>query len=211
LHEENSSLTQAERSALSDKAMLDAAVELVLEHGTEKTTLANIGKRAGYSRGLATYRFGSKAGLYDALCRSISRDWLEYLQRGVGDKIGIEAMCAALDTNYQFATDSPEQGRVLQILHCAAASPSSGFRETTIAIHNRQQSDVSEWVRRGQQAGEIRRDAEPDTVAAQYVAYITGMTFLWLISPQDFDFSNANAEMKRHLRESLAASGEEHE
>jgi len=211
LREDNSSLTQAERSALSDKAMLDAAVELVLEHGTEKTTLVSIGERAGYSRGLATYRFGSKAGLYDALCKSISRNWLEYLQRGVGDKVGIEAMCAALDTIYEFVTESPEQGRVLQILHCAAASPGSEFRETTIAIHNRQQSDVAEWVRQGQKAGEVRTDVEPDSIAAQYVAYITGMTFLWLISPQDFDFKNTNAEMKRHLHASLAATGEKDE
>lgn len=201
-------MTQAERSALSDKAMLDAAVDLVLEYGPEKTTLASIGERAGYSRGLATYRFGSKAGLYDALCKSISRDWLEYLRRGVGDKTGIEAMCAALDTIYEFITESPQQGRVLQILHCGAASPGSEFRETTIAIHKRQQSDVAAWVRQGQHAGEIRLDIEARSVAAQYVAYITGMTFLWLISPQDFDFKAANRETKRQLRASLAPSGE---
>ncbi len=210
LPENSASMTQAERSALSDKAMLDAAVKLVLEVGPEKTTLASIGERAGYSRGLATYRFGSKAGLYDALCKSISLDWLEYLGRGVGDKTGIEAMCKALDTIYEFVTESPQQGRVLQILHCGAASPGSEFRDTTIAIHKRQQSDVAEWVRQGQQCGEIRADVEADSVAAQYVAYITGMTFLWLISPQVFDFKAANQETKRQLRASLAASGEKH-
>ena len=190
--------------------MLNAAVELVLEVGPEKTTLASIGERAGYSRGLATYRFGSKAGLYDALCKSISLDWLEHLGRGVGDKTGIEAMCAALDTIYEFVTELPQQGRVLQILHCGAASPASEFRDTTIAIHKRQQSDVAEWVRQGQQCGEIRADVEADSVAAQYVAYITGMTFLWLISPQVFNFNAANKETKRQLRASLAASGEKH-
>ena len=89
MQQSNNSLTQAERSALSDKAMLEAAMALVLEHGTDKTTLAMIGEKAGYSRGLATYRFGSKGGLYDALCKSISRHWLEYLKKGVGDKVGI--------------------------------------------------------------------------------------------------------------------------
>ena len=54
--------------------MLAAAVDLILEHGTDKTTLAAIGEKAGYSRGLATYRFGSKAGLYDTLCKSIGRN-----------------------------------------------------------------------------------------------------------------------------------------
>ena len=68
-HAAPQSLTQAERTAISDRAMLDAAIELVLEFGTEKTTLAMIGERAGYSRGLATYRFGSKTGLFKAVIR----------------------------------------------------------------------------------------------------------------------------------------------
>ena len=42
-------LTQAERTAISDRAMLNAAIDLVIEHGTEKTTLAMIGEKAGYS------------------------------------------------------------------------------------------------------------------------------------------------------------------
>jgi AcrR family transcriptional regulator len=82
--ENGQSLTQAERTAISDKAMIDAAIELILEHGTDKATLQAIGEKAGYSRGLATYRFGSKAGLYDEVCKSISRRWLGYLGAGSG-------------------------------------------------------------------------------------------------------------------------------
>lgn len=199
-------MTQAERTALSDSAMLDAALDLVLEHGTEKTTLAMIGEAAGYSRGLATYRFGSKAGLYDAICKSISRNWLEYLTRGVGEKVGVDAMCAALDAIREFVEDSPREGRVLQILHCGSASPGSEFPDTSIGIHKRQCSDVAEWVRLGQACGEIRADVEPEAVAGHYVAYISGMTYLWLTNPKTFDFSTSNAEMKRQLRSSLAAT-----
>ena len=177
---------------------------LVLEHGTDKTTLAMIGEHAGYSRGLATYRFGSKDGLYDALCRSISRHWLEYLKRGVGDKVGVEAMCGALDTIYQFEQELPEEARAMQILYSGAASPSAGFQETAVNIRRRQKSDVAEWIRRGQDIGEVKVEIDADEVAAQYVAYITGMTYLWLISPESFEFSKANEVMKRQLRESLA-------
>ena len=186
--------------------MLDAAMDLVLDRGTEKTTLAMIGEAAGYSRGLATYRFGSKAGLYDAMCKSISRNWLEYLTKGVGDKVGIEAMCAALDAIRRFVEDSPREGRVLQILHCASASPGSEFPGTSIGIHKRQRSDVAEWVRLGQESGEIRGDVTPEDVASHYVSYISGMTYLWLTNSATFDFSATNAEMKRQLRLSLAAA-----
>ena len=106
---------------MSDKAMLDAAIDLILEHGTDKTTLAAIGEKAGYSRGLATYRFGSKAGLFDEVFKSISRGWLDYLKQGVGEKTGIDAMAAALDSFFQFVSDSPREARVLQILYCGAA------------------------------------------------------------------------------------------
>ena len=209
MQKSSASLTQAERSALSDTAMLDAAKDLVLVHGTEKTTLAMIGESAGYSRGLATYRFGSKAGLYDALCKSISRDWLEYLKRGVGDKTGIDAMCAALDAIRQFVEDRPREGRVLQILYCDSASPSSEFPETSIGIHKRQRSDVQKWAQQGQVSGQIRSDVDPGEVASQYVSYISGMTFLWLTNPETFNFKTTNAEMKRQLRDSLAATHED--
>lgn len=196
--------TQAERTAMSDKAMLDAAVELILERGTDKTTLQAIGEKAGYSRGLATYRFGSKAGLFDAVCKSISRRWLEYLKKGVGDQTGIDAMCAALDAFLQFVSDAPRDARVLQLLYCGAASPLSEYRQTSVNIHQRQQDDVAEWVRTGIRNGTIRADADPNITAAQYIAYIGGMTYLWVIDPSSIDFYKANESMKQFLKTSLA-------
>lgn len=197
-------LTQAERSAISDRAMIDAAIELILERGTDKTTLAAIGEKAGYSRGLATYRFGSKAGLFDAVCKSISRRWLEYLKRGVGDKTGIEAMCAALDAFLRFVTDAPRDARVLQILYCGAASPLSEYRATSVNIHAKQQEDVARWVRDGIANGTIRPDVDAKAIAAQYIAYIGGMNYLWVINPDSIDFRRANEHMKRQLRLALA-------
>jgi len=197
-------LTQAERKAISDRAMLDAAVELILEHGTDKTTLAAIGEKAGYSRGLATYRFGSKAGLFDEVCKSISRRWLDYLKDGVRDRIGIEAMTAALDAFFKFVSDSPREAQVLQLLYCGAASPKSEYRQTSVNIHQRQQDDVADWVRAGQSEGSIRTDADPKSVATQYIAYISGVTYLWMINPDSIDFRKANDDMKAQLKISLS-------
>ncbi len=184
--------------------MLDAAIELVLERGTEKTTLAMIGEKAGYSRGLATYRFGSKAGLFDALCKAIGRSWLEYLKRGVAGKVGIEAMCAALDTVYQWVSEAPREARVLQILHSGSASPGSEIRETSVGIYRRQQADVIDWIRAGQRAGQVRADIDAKAVAAEYVAYTSGISYLWLLSADSFDFESANRAMKHYLRSTLS-------
>ena len=69
-------LSQAQRTELSDARMFDAAVALIVEQGTEKTTLKSVGERAGYSRGLAGARFKSKTGLFSFVVKGGRRlDW----------------------------------------------------------------------------------------------------------------------------------------
>src|SRR6266851_3950710 len=53
--------SQEERTARSDQLMTQAAIALLIERGVQGTTLAAIGERAGYSRGLVTHRFGAEA------------------------------------------------------------------------------------------------------------------------------------------------------
>jgi AcrR family transcriptional regulator len=43
---------------VSTRRLIQAAAELLTERGYERTTLAAIGERAGYSAGLVTGRFG---------------------------------------------------------------------------------------------------------------------------------------------------------
>ena len=89
--------TQAERSALSDQKMFEVAIELVNERGTAKTTLKDIGEQAGYSRGLASYRFGSKDGLWMELFARFDELWKEHISRHLSDKRGLAALTAAME------------------------------------------------------------------------------------------------------------------
>ena len=97
------------------------------------------------------------------------------------------------------------QETIHEILYCGAASPKSEYRQTSAGIHQRQLDDVAAWVCAGQKEGAIRASVDPKSTAAQYIAYISGMTYLWLINPQSIDFRKANDDMKVHLRISLSA------
>jgi AcrR family transcriptional regulator len=59
--------SQIERRAEAERKLLEAAMELVAERGVRAVTLAAVGERAGYSRGLVTHHFGNRQGLLDAL------------------------------------------------------------------------------------------------------------------------------------------------
>lgn len=78
---------QAERTALSDRKLTEAAIRLLVQRGVPGTTLRAVGELAGYSRGLATYRFGSKGGLFANVLQVASADWLKRLQKAVGSRI----------------------------------------------------------------------------------------------------------------------------
>ena len=67
--------TQAERTEASDKAMFKAAITLIAKDGPSKMTLAGVGKKAGFSGGLVSYRFGSKSNLLKATTDRILELW----------------------------------------------------------------------------------------------------------------------------------------
>lgn len=55
--------TQDERRALAERRVVEAAVALIADHGSRSATLARVGEKAGYSRGIVTHHFGTRDGL----------------------------------------------------------------------------------------------------------------------------------------------------
>jgi AcrR family transcriptional regulator len=77
---------------------LHAAGDQVAESGYASMTLATVGERAGYSRSLATARFGSKAKMLEALVDHIVERWsiATVLPRTEG-RSGLDALMIVLE------------------------------------------------------------------------------------------------------------------
>ena len=188
--------TQAERSALSDARMLDAAVSLICERGAAGTTLKDVGERAGYSRGLASYRFGNKHGLFAFIIRSIGESWLRELRRAVKDKVGLDAIESASAAHYRFITDGRDHIRAFYILWFDSIGPDPELKRLVGSIHERRRRDVEEWIRMGIERGEIEPNVDVIGTADQFCAAIVGIVYQWLANPHD-------AAHIRSLHESL--------
>jgi AcrR family transcriptional regulator len=189
-------MTQPERSALSDARMADAAVALLCERGAGATTLKDVGLRAGYSRGLASYRFGSKAGLWSFLIRTIGEEWLAELQQAVAGTSGVDTIHAAVDAHCRFLLDSSDRIRAFYILWFESVGPDPALRDVITRAHQRRQRDVEEWITGGIEAGTVRRGVDVPAVAEQFCAAIIGIVYTWLVSPL------AHAEV-RHMHAGL--------
>lgn len=198
---DNKRKTQAERTALSDKCMLDAAIQLIVVHGIDKTTLKAVGESAGYSRGLAGYRFGSKAGLLSFVVRSIGEEWLDELKRVTEGKVGLDAITAATDAHYRFCVEAPDHVRAFYTLWFEAIGPDSQAKAIIAGIHNRRLKDVKNWITTGISNDHIKTTVNADVVAVQFCASIIGIVYQWLINPEALDevrdaYENLNQTMK---------------
>jgi len=176
--------TQAERTALAERKMVDATIELLNTVGMAGTTLIAIGERAGYSRGLATHHFGSKAGLFRKVLRHITASWTEELERNLRGKEGLQALLAALDAHRDHMLHFPRHARAMNILWSASFDPASEFKPNVIEFHRLQRANAADWVKAGQASGEIRAEVDAVGFAEQFYASLLGINYQWLVNPK---------------------------
>jgi AcrR family transcriptional regulator len=92
----------------SRERLLQAAVELVGEHGYDATTLGDIADRAGSARGLVSYYFPGKRQLVQsAVHRLMHRTLEEALEREPCTTEGRERLARAIDAILGLARDRP--------------------------------------------------------------------------------------------------------
>lgn len=179
-------LTQAERTEISDKRMLDAAVQLIVEHGPAATSLKEVGLMAGYSRGLAGQRFGSKDKLYAFVLRNVGEIWLDQLKDATEEKAGLSAIHDALDQHYRFCVEAPDQVRAFYTLWFESVNAGSELSAIIGNIHNRRHQDMVSWINADPQIpGQTKFRA--DAIAAQFCASVIGIVYYWLANPSDLE------------------------
>ena len=197
--------TQAQRTAESDSRMLDAAIALLVEHGADGTTLKAVGERAGYSRGLASYRFGNKAGLFGFIIHAIGEDWLRELNTAVRDQIGLAAIWAATDAHYRFVSEAPDKIRAFYTLWFDSIGPDPDLKHVVAKVHERRQRDVEAWIESGITSGEISRCVDVRRVAEQFCAAIIGIVYQWLVTPDDAErIHQLHEGLKEQMKLALA-------
>lgn len=190
---------------MAESRMVRAAIELLNTAGIQGTTLVAIGETAGYSRGLATHHFGSKAGLFRTVLKRVSAAWHNELVSKLNGKTGLQAMTTAIDAHLAHALAHPEYIRAQNILWGAALDPSSEFKPNVAEFMRIQRESVADWVRGGQKAGEIRRDIDAERVAEQFYGGLIGVNSQWLVSP-DFDLAAAYDDFKHNMVRLVSAT-----
>lgn len=164
--------------------MTEAAVSLLVERGIAATTLAAIGERSGYSRGLVTHRFGSKAGLLAHVHDSVAAEWLRRVRAVVGRATGVTALQRVVDALYQFIVDEPEELRAMYLLRYASIDPGAEFRANVAKVNRAHVRALARWIDEGKAHREIIAEVDARVAAELFASVVDGLLYRWAVDPE---------------------------
>ena len=197
-------LTQVERKEISDAKMLEAAVDLIVERGAGQVTLKDVGEKAGYSRGLAGYRFGNREGLFDFVLRSVGDEWLGELTQVTANSFGYQAIAAALDAHIKFCEDAPKHVEAFYRLWFDSMAPDSQLKGAILGIHKRRRADVISWIEQAIAAREVAATVDAEMLADHFTASVSGIVYHWMTDPDNLnEMRNLHNSLKQVMQSML--------
>lgn len=195
--------TQAERRDQSKQGLLLAATEVIAERGVSAATFDAIGSRAGFSRGLATQKFGSKQGMIEALIAHLHARQDEMLGvHGVDGMPGLQAILTYVDL-YLRELGRRGENRAYFMLLASAIADRSVLCAAFSVSHERVQRRLEAMVQRGQAEGTIRQEIEAAAAALMIGSLLLGLSIQGLIDP-DMDLAPIRTTSLATLRLSFA-------
>jgi AcrR family transcriptional regulator len=192
--------TQQQRRDQAETALLKAAAELVIEEGVHSLTLARVGERAGYSRGLATHYFGSKQALLQRLAHATQSGFVPGLD---GVPPGLGRLLRLIDGYIGALGQLRMPNRAFLLLWAEAATAAdlaAIFRERDEAFR----SDLREDITAGITDGTIRPDATAEDVAVAVLAQLRGIGLQRLVDSPAVDTERLRRSVTGYWHRALA-------
>jgi len=196
--------TQAQRRAESERRLLDAAAELIVERGIEGTSLAEIGRVAGYSHGLVHQRFGSKEALVERLNTEAVRMFTTATMNAVGTTRGLPALRIVADTYLDLVQADDPLGRVHLVVWTEAVARASERRSYRVTWDRYFRSAFAELIRDAAADGTVRSDVDVEAMSMVVVGLLRGVALQLMLDPAGAT-PETRAAVLDHLSRMLAA------
>jgi AcrR family transcriptional regulator len=107
--------SQAERRAATQRALIEAAIEILNERGFNAATAVAVAERAGVTRGAVQHHFGTTQALLVAVMRHVSRARDERAQPTPRAPAPLSGRVRALIQEYRLLYDGPDGVALMEI------------------------------------------------------------------------------------------------
>ena len=192
--------TQQERRAETERRLLDAAASLLAQGGASAVTLAEIGRVAGYSRGIVTHQFGSRAGLLAAFAEIAQ----ERVEPRPEDPPGVARLTALARAYVDLVASGDDYSRGYLLLWAESMRAAPEIREIFAARDRRLTDEIVADLVAGQAAGEVRADLDVDATTTVLVGQLRGIGLQMILAETGPDPDAIKAALVDGIARSIA-------
>ncbi len=188
--------TQEVRRAESERRLIAAAAEMVAEVGPSKVTLANVGERAGYSRGLATHHFGSKGALMQRLVDAVTHQFRDAMSEKGGSDDPIAELRTLIGIYFDVIADLQPVNRARLVLWAdTVANPDEDIRARMVHADREFREEIEKRIMVAATAGQTPSTVHPHGLATVIIAMLRGVALQSLIDDHvDLDVARREVE-----------------
>lgn len=190
--------TQAERSAESEDRLLAAAAAIIAKEGYLAATLERVGTAAGFSRGLASRKYGSKDGLIEAVIWRVSASVHAEVDAAIDGLTSPLEQLLALFDRFVALVLRDTSVRAYFVLFSAMIANRLETRAVFEEVQQRFGARIEELVVAGQARGEIATALPP-----QHLAFMVGCLLAGISIETAMDYQTTGGASPDDLRRDL--------
>lgn len=191
-----------EDAQVTREAILDAAQRVFLERGVSRTSLEQIAKDAGVTRGAIYWHFKDKSDLFSAMLDRVRlplSDLADAYRQGGGrrDPLGmLEKLCrlalAKLDENETY-----RNVYIILTTRCEFAGEMNPAFKRQLEIDCDNLRNVEQDFVEARELGQLALHVDPRVATLALYSLMHGIYQTWLRAPQSYDISADGAAMLR--------------
>ena len=173
--------SQAERRAESERQILLAATRLIAERGLRGVSLRDVGREAGYSRGIVNHHFGTK----EELIKAVIVHAQQAFALPTTDATGLDLLLLTVERYIDYLRERQPAGQAFLLLWATAVGSEPSLRAMFVERDAWFRDRLAEHVQEGMMEGSVRADANPAAVAISILGMLRGIGLQLMLMSDD--------------------------
>jgi TetR/AcrR family acrAB operon transcriptional repressor len=180
-----------EEALKTREAIIDAAVQVFLIQGVSRTTLAQIAKAAGVTRGAIYWHFENKEDLLAALWEQLLLPF-EPINMVVDNPDEPDPLGKLMHAYLTFFRSLKEDSRILQLFQilihkCEAVEDTGTLQLNRVNCHRDGQRKIENVLRKAVQRGQLPENLDVRMGSIATISFIDGLIHNWIMFPDLLD------------------------
>ncbi|NKY10424.1 TetR/AcrR family transcriptional regulator [Cellulomonas hominis] len=177
--------------------ILDAAVELYARDGYDRTSVREIARATGLSQAGLLHHFSGKEELFAEVLRRRDAVAEARYNADAGAPVSVEGLISTVSHNLE----EPQLVQLFVTMSSESMDPASPGHSFFAERYKRLVGDVTEDMRRLQEAGQLSRALAPEAMASLLIAAADGLQIQWLLNPAGLDMGERLTELWEAMKQ----------